>query len=179
MPSGDPYGWAGVGISYAINGYYSNNWCCSPNWSSGFPLVGASGVSAFNGWLYGGANGLSVINRTADTVLIAEKASGDTTYWAGNPSGFSPNCVFGGDQTNGIGWGDSLIPDGTRNPTAAYPNGPNGAVSAHHAGKTNVLFCDGHVKTMTAAATDPDPKNRPQEHVGWLPPVSAPRGEEE
>jgi prepilin-type processing-associated H-X9-DG protein len=51
------------------------------------------------------------------------------------------------------------IPDG-RQPLQAYPNGANGGVSTANAGKSNFAFTDGHAKTMTPAATDPDPINQ-------------------
>ena len=56
------------------------------------------------------------------------------------------------------------IPDGTR-PAAAYPLGPNGAVSAHHNNLATFLFLDGHVKDMRPVATNPDPVNRPQDDM--------------
>ena len=31
--------WAGIGVSFAVNGYYGA-WCCAPNWNSGFQLRG-------------------------------------------------------------------------------------------------------------------------------------------
>ena len=57
------------------------------------------------------------------------------------------------------------MPDGTRSATIAYPNGPNGAVSAKHVDLANFLFCDGHVKAMKPSATNPDPINRPQDNL--------------
>ena len=44
------------------------------------------------------------------------------------------------------------LPDGTRDPNAAYPLGPDGSISAHHAGKANFCFCDGHAKAMKPSA---------------------------
>lgn len=161
----DASGWAGRNVSYAANGFYSGNWCCNPTWTQGFPLRGPMGI-AFEGWLDSGngASTLSDMTRPADTILIAEKYSGESTYWARNSSGFSPNTVFGGDVTHNIGWGDMRTPNGTRTP-AKYPNGINGAVSTHKNGMANFAFVDGHVKAMKPERTNPDPATRPLENM--------------
>jgi prepilin-type processing-associated H-X9-DG protein len=54
------------------------------------------------------------------------------------------------------------MPDGMNIPAnEPWPLGPNGAVSATHAGLSNFLMCDGHVKAMLPTDTDPDIQNRP------------------
>jgi prepilin-type processing-associated H-X9-DG protein len=160
--------WEGWRISYAANSFYSSNWCCTPNWNSGFPLQGPMGVADQTGWLFGAANNLSSMTQPAGTILMAEKHNHDTTYWGGNASAFSPNCLIGGPDINNIGWGDQLEPDGNPNDrvaTAAYPNGPNGAVSSTHSLMSNFTFCDGHAKAMRPTATNPDPVNQPQNNM--------------
>jgi prepilin-type N-terminal cleavage/methylation domain-containing protein/prepilin-type processing-associated H-X9-DG protein len=157
--------WEGWRISYAANSFYSSNWCCSPNWTSGFPLQGPMGVSDQSSWLFGSSNSLATITQPAATILMAEKHNHDTIYWGGNASAFSPNCLIGGPILDGIGWGDQLEPDATRNPTILYPEGQNGAVSATHNLMANFTFCDGHVKSMRPTATDPDPVNQPQNNM--------------
>jgi prepilin-type N-terminal cleavage/methylation domain-containing protein/prepilin-type processing-associated H-X9-DG protein len=59
---------------------------------------------------------------------------------------------FGGWQAN---W---MLPNPLRNPTNAYPYGPNGLVSAPFSSGTltNFAFVDGHAKAMKPAATNPD-----------------------
>lgn len=156
--------WEGWGISYAANSFYSLNWCCAPNWNTGFPLVGPMGIANNGTWLAGASNPMAAMTQPAGTILLAEKFNRDSTYWAGNSSAFSPNSVIGGPDINGIGWGDQLQPDGTR-AVAAYPNGPNGAVSAHHNNFANFTFCDGHSKAMLPTATDPDPVHQPQNNM--------------
>jgi prepilin-type processing-associated H-X9-DG protein len=159
--------WQGVGISYAINGYYSPNWCCAPDWNYGFPLVGVSGIPNEDSWLSKGkgAAAMADVNRPADSIMIAEKHNFDSKYvklgWlAGNSSNFSPNAFIGGGSNGGGGvlgddWGDHWLPDPTRSATALYPTGPNGAVSVHKNGMANFAFCDGHVKAMKPVQTNP------------------------
>lgn len=159
--------WEGWGISYAANSFYGN-WCCAPNWTSGFLLEGPMGVANNGWWLDGAANNLATMTQPAGTILMAEKHNHDTTYWGGNASAFSPNGLIGGPNIDNIGWGDQLEPDGNpqdRNPNAPYPNGPNGAVSATHNQMSNFTFCDGHTKAMRPTATNPDPINQPQNNM--------------
>lgn len=153
--------WEGYAISFALNDYYGSNW------NNGFPLLGPSGVAGQSGWLASPANNLSKVTRPSDTIMIAEKLDSDTSksFSAGNTSGFSPNNLIGGPKLEGIGWGDQNIPDGTQSPTAPYPTGRNGAVSAPHNGRANFLMVDGHVKALDPAMTDPDPVNQPQNNM--------------
>ena len=46
--------------------------------------------------------------------------------------------------------------------TAAFPNGPDGAVTAKHNLQSDIAFADGHCKSMKPSATNPDPKNHPE-----------------
>jgi prepilin-type N-terminal cleavage/methylation domain-containing protein/prepilin-type processing-associated H-X9-DG protein len=162
-PDPGAYPWAGRLISYAANGNYSSSWCCAPDWTSGFPLVGPMGVGGGTAtWLDRGrgSNTMADMKRPADTIMLAEKFSSETKFAQRNSSGFSPNSMFLGTQAANIGWGDQLIPDGTRT-EAPYPNGKRGAVSVHNNGMTNFAFVDGHVKAMKPETTNPDPVNKP------------------
>jgi prepilin-type processing-associated H-X9-DG protein len=169
--------WEGWGISYALNSYYSPNWCCAPAWTTGFPLLGPSGISnsaANSGgtWLAGTANKLGTMTRPAETVLLTEKLSSDAlndpNLCCGSPkanaTNFAPEGIIGGPDLNGSGWGSSAIPNKTV-AAASWPNGPNGAVSAPHNGRANFLFLDGHVRSMNPPDTDPDPTNQPQNNM--------------
>jgi prepilin-type N-terminal cleavage/methylation domain-containing protein/prepilin-type processing-associated H-X9-DG protein len=160
-PIGDQWaGWAGVTISYGANGWYDNT-----SWTgTNFRLRGVMATSGFPTWLSPQSATGASIGRPAETILIAEKHSADSTFWAQNSSGFSPNCVIGGEYGNAGGWGDHNIPNGTR-AAAAYPNGPNGAVSARHAEMANFSFADGHVKAMRPIQTNPNPQTRPQDNM--------------
>jgi len=181
--------WAGVGVSFAANSYYGN-WCCAPNWTSGFQLRGPMGVGdeqfpggadEGSGWLYEEALTSTQVTEPGGTILLAEKHGDDIANWnnafesnsfnfRGNWSAFSMGAVLGGSHIDNIGWGPELIPDAT---TTAYQSvsngyrtmfeyGVNGAVSASYAGQATFVFCDGHAKCLVPSSTDPDPVNQPQ-----------------
>jgi prepilin-type N-terminal cleavage/methylation domain-containing protein/prepilin-type processing-associated H-X9-DG protein len=158
--------WMGWGISYASNGYYDPNWCCAPNWNTGFRLLGPMGIGNNGSWLAGSSNTIAAMNRPAETILVGEKHNSDVIAVGngnpGNTSNFWVTCVFGGPDTQFGDWAPMNIPDGTRLATAPYPTGANGAVSATHTGTANFAFCDGHAKAFRPAATNPDPKNHPE-----------------
>jgi len=159
-------GWAGRTISYAVNGW-------SSGWTGTIPLKGvmgiSSGPSAGWGWYNypTSARALGQVGRPADTILMSEKYSADVRRDSGvggvhNSSGFGADAIF---VDSGMGWlCDGGIPNGKLAP-AAYPNGPNGAVSAHHQEMANFVFCDGHVKSMKPTTTDPDPNGQPQNNL--------------
>ncbi|MCW3062132.1 MAG: prepilin-type N-terminal cleavage/methylation domain [Capsulimonas sp.] len=140
----DSSGWKGVNCSYAVNGGFG--------WTSQFGWPTRTGVMSFDniGCPNGGAATLASLNLPSDTILIGELYSDEATSHGatGNWSNFDNGGMFYGGR----------IPDPTR-PAAAYPNGPNGGVSTHHAGDTlaNFAFCDGHVKAMRPTQTNPQP----------------------
>ena len=157
--------WAGIKLSYAVNGLYSENWCCSPTWNSGFPFQGLVGHGN-EGWLDSG-NGSqpeAKVNLPSQTILLTEKHSGKTTWpayqgWGfqtGNASAFGPNGTFMGRSVSTTGWGEHFIPDGSKvalETAANLKDGRNGAVSVHSNGMANFLFADGHVKSMRPTLT--------------------------
>ena len=106
----------------------------------------------------------SGIGRPADTIMLAEHYTSDMKAMAGagGNNGNWSNFADGG-LISGVPWlgdpatGGSPLPDNTRSATAAYPNGPNGSISAHHNELSNFLFVDGHVKSMRPTATNPQP----------------------
>jgi prepilin-type processing-associated H-X9-DG protein len=156
--------WQGWGLSYAANSFYGN-------WTTAFELRGPMGVGNNASWLQGPANSMAAMTRPADTILIAEKHNADvktaTKYIradTNNSSNFWIHCIIGGERLHWNDWGPHNIPDGTR-AAAAYPDGPNGSVSAKHSEITNFAFCDGHVKAMRPTATNPDPVKRPQDNL--------------
>ena len=174
-PLNDPYGWAGTLMSVAANGAYSySDYTWDGTQTSGWKLLGvfaSEGCTDGCYWIQQQPVAVASVQRSAETIMIGEKYSSDSTYFSQNGSGFSPNLVFGGSWGGAGGWGDSQTPDGncsTRpncTATAKYPDGPSGAVSTHHSGMANFVFTDGHVKAMKPASTNPDPKNRPQDNL--------------
>ena len=178
--------WAGVGISFATNGWLTG-------WDNGFLLHGPMGVTdggnnitGWDGWLVGGdgADGSlnsGVITQPAGTVLLAEHDSDDVAKWEtanggpccgglGNYSAFGPWSVFN-DQSV---WGPDSIPNGA---PAASPNGTafatgvgfnndsSGAVSIKYGNMSVFEFCDGHAKTMVPSQTNPNEAGAPQNNM--------------
>ena len=150
--------WAGLGLSVGANGVID----LTKN-----KMVGVMGMNQT--WLNGGTTCTdAAVTFPSDTILVAEKLNSDAikANTDGVASLWGPGTIFSqGDKTmeqgKNIGWDFSApqeIPNGDL-PAATYPNGPNGAVSAPHAGQTlaNFLFCDGHVKAMNPIKTNPDP----------------------
>ncbi len=149
--------WAGVPISYASNGYmaYQND---NSNWN----VIGVMGMS--QNWMGTTIRSLSTANRPADTIMISEKHEDDAAK--NKATNYGVLTAWGpGDVLSNVNWWDQWasgeIPNGTL-PAAAYPNGPNGAVSIKHNEMANFLFVDGHVKTMRPIQTNPDPTNHPE-----------------
>lgn len=138
--------WGGIRVSYASNGLMQ--WDGS-HWS----VFGIMGMS--QSWMGTVSQSMAGVNKPADTIMLAEKHNG------GNISDFGPGCMF-----TGVNWwdyyGEAEIPNGNNLATTAYPNGPDGAVTAKHSGQANFAFADGHCKSMKPSATNPDPKNHPE-----------------
>ena len=161
----DPYNssqkLAGIGISYAANGYI--NWNGSSN-----QVYGVVGMA--QSWLTPNVTTLASVTRPSDTILVAEKHNSDVETYnkgvGGVSSSSGPGDLF--DYNIGNSYWDTNapgeIPNGDMVP-AAYPNGPNGAVSLHTNNRSNFLFVDGHVKSMIPSATNPDPKNHPESNM--------------
>jgi prepilin-type N-terminal cleavage/methylation domain len=156
-------GWGGVPISYACNGATTGpdtHLSATPGNPQDF--LGVMGM-AQDWWINGITRNMADINRPAESIMITEKHSGDVKDsggW-GQLSSFAPGCIIMGQEE----WetlAANELPNGTRDPAIKYPNGPNGSVSVHANAMANFVFCDGHVKAMKPAATNPDPVNRPE-----------------
>jgi prepilin-type N-terminal cleavage/methylation domain-containing protein/prepilin-type processing-associated H-X9-DG protein len=169
--------WEGIGISFAANALIGPGSHClgimnvdQPWWETDVIRTDAQ------------------ITQPSATIMIAEKHNDDvmTVCLADNPGDTGcGNISRGGGYGSlftGFNWWDwnapGEIPIGdcdttsawwqsgrSCSPTAAYPNGPNGAVSAKHAQMANFLFVDTHAKAMRPGATDPDPDNQPQNNM--------------
>jgi prepilin-type N-terminal cleavage/methylation domain-containing protein len=158
------FGWAGPRLSYAANGY----WVYDPAGTGvdGMYLKGVIGDA--EDWVAKRTTGLADVSRPADTVMVAEKLHlfKDAGTTPGNALYWERGCLFTGVDWGGS-WHNMLLPDGTR-PAATDPfdaTGRNGAVTAAHQKKANFLFCNGHVKSMDPAATNPDPVGRPKDNL--------------
>jgi prepilin-type N-terminal cleavage/methylation domain-containing protein/prepilin-type processing-associated H-X9-DG protein len=150
-------GWGGVPVSYTANGFIDGNV------DAGAPSKGVMTMAQTK--IVPMATALAKVNIVASTIMLAEKHNTDVRKaggW-GNLSSFAPGPIT-------VGWGNwdglaaSEIPDGTL-PAKAYPKGPNGSISASHQGRSNFTFCDGHVKSMIPADTNPDRTNRPHDDL--------------
>jgi prepilin-type N-terminal cleavage/methylation domain-containing protein/prepilin-type processing-associated H-X9-DG protein len=158
-------GWGGVPISYACNGATTGpDTYLSPTPTNPQYLLGPMGMDQ-SFWIIPTTHTIGDMKRPAETILITEKHSGDVEDsggW-GQLSSFAPGCIIMG-QTGWDGLAANELPNGTR-AAAKYPKGPDGSVSAHHASMANFVFCDGHVKSMKPASTNPDPVNHPEKDM--------------
>lgn len=135
--------WAGPKISYACNGLIK--WVNGAN-----RVIGVMGLNQTS-WLSDTVVPMSKVGRPSDTILLSEKHDADNRMW------FGPRSMFYSDSKWNDAWGCGAIPTGTKNPNNAYPDGPNGCVSDKHNGVAGFAFCDGHVKAMKPAQTNPGP----------------------
>ena len=164
---GYEWGWAGIPMSYGANGYIGWN-----NFDQTYDMQGVITPMAQD-WGTGWAKlktGLAIasVNRVADTILIGEKFNQDMLKVSGGSGNMTD--FYGGTFT-AVDWWDSFapgeVPDGTVAANAAWPKGPNGAVSTYHSQRANFVFCDGHAKSMNPVATNPNPGARPQDNM-WM-----------
>jgi prepilin-type N-terminal cleavage/methylation domain-containing protein/prepilin-type processing-associated H-X9-DG protein len=142
--------WQGLRESYAANGleniYSSNNQNCL-----GLICQTPAGPSAT----------LASVNSPSSVILLSEVYSSDLEAAPGNYGG---NFTAGFNNIiTGVPFYVQLAPPnqcgiltGSPGTCQAYPNGVNGAVSAHHNGLSNFAFADGHVKAMHPEATVPN-----------------------
>jgi len=172
--------WEGFGVSYAANAY-TGGWDGARNlWLGPFTLLWDpnAGMALGNvNWIEQKYNSDAQMTSPANTIMVAEAYASDTAALnqstmnaldSGSmvafedtdsifPGGHTTACYGGADHPFG---GQALNIANGLNPTLPYPNGPGGAVSAHHQGEANFCFVDGHVKAMHPVATDPDPCNQ-------------------
>jgi prepilin-type N-terminal cleavage/methylation domain-containing protein/prepilin-type processing-associated H-X9-DG protein len=144
--AGQSVGYAGVGISYGSNSYRQ-----FPNGT-----LTLDGIMGGTTWGAGqSAATLGKIGQPSNTILLGEKyTSAEVPLGGYNASHAGIESEFDGDN---YGLKSGLIPDGS-NPARvgqAFPNGPNGGVSAAHNTFADFLFCDGHVKSMLPIMTNP------------------------
>ncbi len=152
--------WAGLPISYAGNGLIGCVGDCSDA-TPGATLLGVMQMA--QPWIAENPRHETQIRDAAQTILVSEKHNGISANAFSVMSSFGPALLFSGVSDWDF-YGAGEIPNGTLAP-AAFPNGPNGSVCAAHLETANFLFCDGHVKAMRPAQTNPDPVNRPQDNL--------------
>jgi prepilin-type N-terminal cleavage/methylation domain-containing protein/prepilin-type processing-associated H-X9-DG protein len=166
-------------ISYVANGLMgganlTDNTCvgviCGNPYSFGWPAPS---------WYHSQPMTLAGVNAPASTISFTEKLSSDVNLLPASGLaflGYNPTDIW---PTNMLLWecspsgGDcfyntdgSQIPDGAISSTiTAFGLGQAGGVSVHHTGMANFAFADGHVKSMRAAATNPDGWNQPQNNM--------------
>lgn len=162
--------WGNIGQSYAANAYTQGVGADGRDVLHGPFLFDTGPVSDGVMWTEENPMTDGRISFPSDTVMISEKYAADSDY-ANRLTGYMNNCFEGGwyaslfTGPNVVG-GDLTqpIPNGQL-PAAAYPNGPDGGVSAHHQGMANFVFCDGHVKAMNPIKTNPCPGSHPEENM--------------
>ena len=148
--------WAGLRISYVANGLqniYSND---------GHNCLGLMCQGTANQTVTQAG-----VNSPSSVIMLAEAHSADlqkANNFVNANLGNNGNYTAGFNNIiTGIPYFISLAPPnqcGVSNNNAGtcgtYPNGVDGAVSAHHNGLANFAFADGHVKSMIPAKTVPN-----------------------
>lgn len=157
-------GWIRPALSYGANALLDSD----------FRSIGA--MRPGGDWSHDDGS-LARINRPAETVLIAEKHNSYSQQIVdkrglGYKDGYG---VYGSAAFIGFPWfgewlGYGQIPDGAlvaagRTDANNFPDGPSGAVTPAHQERTNFAFCDGHVKSMKPADTNPDRWGKPQNNM--------------
>jgi len=167
-------GWVRDAMSYRPNAYIDGYWdgkygamATGGDWTvSGYD---AQGNPIYN---FSKLITLSDIRRPGDTILLAEVFNQDIidkcAKWNSGNNCASGNGVYATPPITGVDWmdgwfGPSEAPDGSQ--TGAWPKGPNGVVTAAHNDQANFAFCDGHVKSMRPAATNPDKWGKPDQNM--------------
>jgi prepilin-type N-terminal cleavage/methylation domain-containing protein/prepilin-type processing-associated H-X9-DG protein len=164
-----PAGYGGVALSYAANSY-----CGYPAFSGyTLALLGPMGLGdLFSQTFYGSGSvptmNESQVTNSAETVLLAEKHSGDivATTVSGenqasnsNASSYGANGMIADAGNFNSAYAGHRIPNPAYAGTGVWDDGPNGAVSANHLDMANFLFVDGHVKAMKPTATNQGSNN--------------------
>jgi prepilin-type N-terminal cleavage/methylation domain-containing protein/prepilin-type processing-associated H-X9-DG protein len=167
-----------VSISYVSNGFLWQDSVTGTYDTSMFGVMGiAQGKDApqgaanrcnSTGWMTSSYTNGSQVTQDAGTIMLAVRAGSDNTFGAGDViSGVTwwdhgcPNtCGGAGLIPNGHG---ATTPYSAENAAGTYyvvnQNTQWGAVYAPYANQSPFAFCDGHVKSMTPTATDPNPNN--------------------
>ena len=161
--------WAGVGISYATNGYLKVGTTAST-------FTGQWVSSAGQGWLNSAtvkwvrstqpdhpAGGHDLDRRAG--CGRRSKVPRRSCCGGGNWSAYGPWNVIN-DLADNV-WGPTAIPHGEDVPLnpSQFDKAQQGAVSIKFSGQTPFVFCDGHAKSMVPVATDPNMNLQPQNNM--------------
>lgn len=172
-PRTGPGAWSGPAISYACNSLMGG---ANLQDNVGVGVIGLAQEGIWDGW-FPQSSGVTLasINRSAETIAIAEKHSGDMQFtgiaWLGaNTESIWPTNTFLWDcnPNGGDCYYDSTasnIPEGVNPTTKTYPYARAGGVSTRHTGTGNFMFADGHAKAMRPEATNPDGLKQPQNNM--------------
>ena len=141
-----PNDWQGVGISFAPNAAFNAD----------YKPAGIFGIwENGNGFWNQPSPSLSSVSRPSETIALGERHNDSLAAVGSGNSTIYSAPFFGFTWIEFLGKG-SLTPDGSRNPSDQFPYGPDGGVTAKHAGQASFLYADGHVKSLKPTQTDPD-----------------------
>jgi prepilin-type N-terminal cleavage/methylation domain-containing protein/prepilin-type processing-associated H-X9-DG protein len=165
------------------------SWCAPPSFDKDEPVscklrglmawtaqVSGQQASGGGGMMDKAAANFTEVTNPASTVAITVRLNGDAIRQNGGPgnvTAFQCGGVFSSmPATNGSWLGDNMdwcggqqIPNGLRTIDRKTSHGQFGAVSEIKEGKSNFGMSDGHVKTLTIGATNPDPENHPENNM--------------
>lgn len=166
--------WAGVPISYGVNGLLNPAAGGNPR-----QLLGLFTPMAQD-WIAPMSRSQTEVSKVAETVMLTNKFNGDAnklnpagwgnlTNWFGSVFMSDPGHTgIDSDLGDCLGWTWSAgvcIPNGRQPVSQAYPAGPSGSVSLLPGNQSNFLMADGHAKSFRPQATNPDPVGRPQDNM--------------
>jgi len=190
------FSWSGPGISMASNSLSavpkSADGTVAGNVNDGtdgvIGLVQYPNAGWGSSWFTSGAVNASAVTQPSGTILFGPRYSRDVSqtcfsFLINVPAFVWDSQAFVWDSNNGLPGsaqeylcnGDN-IPDGQRDtslgtPNAPYPDGNRGGVSlpspGTDQGTANFAFTDGHSKSMTPVATNPDPVNQPANNMWY------------
>lgn len=151
--NGHTASYVGAPISYGANAYvrYTGDTPHDHAFEGLFPWYETSNQSFANEQPRSDAQ----INFPSATICLAEKHNADLTDAAAAVNGAAGVAASSWFNVFTNYYGGEGIPDFTKSPTAAYPDGVNGAVSVSHSDFANFLFADGHAKALRPTSTIP------------------------
>lgn len=168
----DQSSWSGVWISWAANAVFGGG--ANPdNISRGIFGLRNNDWARYPWFTQGRGLSSSAVTNPAATVMLAPKYSSDYarcpawSWLGGNYSWFWPSQVFlwVPDGTDDF-YQDACAsaPSGLMATTAPRFFGPDGSVSVTN-NRANMVFADGHARSLAPAQTNPNPLLRPGDNM--------------